>query len=119
MRFLRLFAATTVMQNEDAQKLAEKIAALVSAESAKTNHYSLQKGIEAIERRLSSLESAISNSKSEISFPPSSHPSQDRFAVTEALVESLFDRNANEKACSFEPNGKPCDHCSMCSSRGF
>jgi hypothetical protein len=23
-----------------------------------------------------------------------------------------------EKACQFEP-GRPCDHCSMCNSRGF
>ena len=25
----------------------------------------------------------------------------------------------NEKTCSVEPGGKPCDHCAMCSSRGF
>jgi hypothetical protein len=25
----------------------------------------------------------------------------------------------SEKKCSVEPAGKPCDHCAMCSSRGF
>ena len=25
----------------------------------------------------------------------------------------------NEKQCSVDPSGKPCDHCAMCSSRGF
>lgn len=25
----------------------------------------------------------------------------------------------NEKACAFEPNDRPCDHCSMCTARGF
>ena len=36
----------------------------------------------------------------------------------EAIVDSLFDHHSKEKACTFEPS-KPCDHCSMCSSRGF
>jgi hypothetical protein len=48
-----------------------------------------------------------------------SHPSQERFNVNEAIVDELVEFFEKEKACSFEPNGKPCDHCSMCSSRGF
>ena len=47
------------------------------------------------------------------------HPSQDKFAIAEAIVDSLFQRETKEKACTFEPSGKPCDHCSMCNSRGF
>ena len=47
------------------------------------------------------------------------HPSQERFGVEEATVAELVDYFQNEKACSIEPGGKPCDHCSMCSSRGF
>ena len=48
-----------------------------------------------------------------------SHPSQERFAVVEAAVSELVDFFQSEKTCSVEPGGKPCDHCAMCSSRGF
>ncbi|MFN2404458.1 MAG: hypothetical protein ABR594_00230 [Pyrinomonadaceae bacterium] len=48
-----------------------------------------------------------------------SHPSMERFGVEEATVSQLVDYFQNEKACSLEPGGKPCDHCAMCSSRGF
>jgi len=47
------------------------------------------------------------------------HPSQERFGVEEATVSELVDYFQNEKTCSVEPGGKPCDHCAMCSSRGF
>jgi hypothetical protein len=47
------------------------------------------------------------------------HPSQERFGVEEATVAELVDYFQNEKTCSIEPGGKPCDHCAMCSSRGF
>ena len=48
-----------------------------------------------------------------------SHPSQERFGVEEATVSELVDFFEKEKICSVEPGAKPCDHCSMCSSRGF
>lgn len=47
------------------------------------------------------------------------HPSQERFGVEEATVAELVDFFQKEKTCSLEPGGKPCDHCAMCSSRGF
>ncbi len=47
------------------------------------------------------------------------HPSQERFGVEEATVSELVDFFEKEKSCSIELGGKPCDHCSMCSSRGF
>src|ERR1700752_381477 len=47
------------------------------------------------------------------------HPSQERFGVEEATVSELVDFFQSEKACTLEPGGKPCDHCAMCSSRGF
>jgi len=47
------------------------------------------------------------------------HPSQERFGVEEATVAELVEFFENEKKCSVDPSGKPCDHCSMCSSRGF
>ena len=48
--------------------------------------------------------------------PP--HPSEERFGIGEAVSE-IVDFFEREKACTVEPGGKPCDHCAMCSSRGF
>jgi hypothetical protein len=107
------------MQNNDAQKLADKIAKLIAAESTNTDLSSLRKSIDAIGVRLEKLEISPLYPKVQISKIGSEHPSQDRFAVAEAIVDNLFDRDAEEKACTFEPNGKPCDHCSLCNSRGF
>lgn len=47
------------------------------------------------------------------------HVSQERFGIEEATVTELVEFFENEKKCSVEPGGKPCDHCAMCSSRGF
>ncbi len=46
------------------------------------------------------------------------HPSQERFRISEAVSE-LVDYFEQDKTCELEPGGKPCDHCSMCNSRGF
>ena len=62
---------------------------------------------------LSNSQSAIRNSQ----LPD--HPSQERFGVEEAAVSELVEFFENEKQCSVDPSGKPCDHCAMCSSRGF
>jgi len=48
-----------------------------------------------------------------------SHASQEKFGVEEAVVSELVDYFEKEKTCGVEPGGKPCDHCDMCSSRGF
>lgn len=48
-----------------------------------------------------------------------SHPSQEKFGVEEAVVSELVDFFEKEKICNVEPGAKPCDHCAMCSSRGF
>ena len=48
-----------------------------------------------------------------------SHASEERFGVEEAVVNELVDYFQSEKTCSLDPSGKPCDHCAMCSSRGF
>ena len=50
--------------------------------------------------------------------PATEHPSEERFTIGEAVAE-LVDYFEREKTCSIEPGGKPCDHCGMCSSRGF
>ncbi len=51
--------------------------------------------------------------------PATAHPSQERFGVEEAAVSELVDFFEGEKKCEIEPGGKPCDHCAMCSTRGF
>jgi len=51
--------------------------------------------------------------------PAPEHVSQERFGVEEAAVSELVEFFEGEKKCSVEPGGKPCDHCAMCSSRGF
>jgi hypothetical protein len=51
--------------------------------------------------------------------PVNAHPSFERFGVEEATVSELVDYFEAEKKCDLEPGGKPCDHCDMCSSRGF
>jgi hypothetical protein len=50
--------------------------------------------------------------------PQSPHPSQERFEIGEAVAE-LVDHFEREKMCELEPGGRPCDHCGMCSARGF
>ena len=51
--------------------------------------------------------------------PASAHPSQEKFGIEEAAVSELVDFFEGEKKCELEPGGKPCDHCAMCSTRGF
>lgn len=106
------------MQNGDTDKLAEKIAKLIALESKTSDLSSIQSSLDQINRRLEKLETASVNPRSAIQVSQSNHSSLDRFAIAEAIVDSLFDQNAEEKACTFEPS-KPCDHCSMCNSRGF
>ncbi len=53
-------------------------------------------------------------------YVPATHPSAERFEIDEAsAVSELVDFFENAKMCELEPGGKPCDHCAMCSSRGF
>ena len=104
-------------------------------------------GINDLQRKLAQLEAAVSsNPAPRTAAPPApaqqptashrsgqvthspwlaginssySHPSEERFGVEEATVSALVDFFEKEKLCSVEPGGKPCDHCAMCSSRGF
>ena len=76
----------------------------------------LYASIDKINHRLDKLEGTNHNSKFEISNIKS--PSLDKFNVAEAIADEIFLGLKKEKACQFEP-GKPCDHCSMCNSRGF
>jgi hypothetical protein len=69
--------------------------------------------IEKISRRLEKLES-----NSSVGETKPAHPSLDKLNIAEAIADSIFNSKFKEKACQFEP-GKPCDHCSMCNTRGF
>ena len=103
----------------DIQKLSEKIAKLLEAESQPGDTAAIFAALEKINHRLDKLEKAASQSRPEISPSQSAHASLEKFSIAEAIADAVIDAKTNEKACTFEPNGKPCDHCSMCSSRGF
>ncbi len=110
------------MENENTQMLAEKIARLLQAEAPKNaNFHSLQSSLEKINQRLDRIESQISteNSKIKTLNPKPFHLSQEKFTNLEELAEERTNNSQTEKACPYEPTGKPCDHCAMCSSRGF
>jgi len=104
------------MNKDQIESLAGKIAQVISSESKPVDFGRIQASIDAINERLDRLESSPSNLNFRSQVPNRDHPSQDRFAIAEAIVDGLFEQK--EKACTFEPS-KPCDHCSMCSSRGF
>ena len=110
------------MANEQTQKLAERIAALLQEnENGSGDSAFLRASLEKINQRLDKIESQITiqNPQSKIQNLNSSHPSQDKFVNIEELADEIIKNMQNEKACPYEPTGKPCDHCAMCSSRGF
>ena len=51
--------------------------------------------------------------------PATSHPSQEQFTGLGEAVSELVEFFEREKTCTVEPGGKPCDHCGLCSARGF
>src|SRR5215213_7139252 len=100
------------------ETLAEKIARILESEMQPPDLALLYASIEKIGHRLDKVEAAL-NPQSQISDRHSHHPSLQKFSVAEAIADEIFTGVQKEKACTFEPNGKPCDHCAMCSSRGF
>jgi hypothetical protein len=103
------------MHNET---LAQKIAQLLEAERPSADLSAIQASLDAINARLDNLETNQTTPHSIVRTPQLTHPSLDKFAIAEAIADQIFASKGNEKACTFEPS-KPCDHCSMCSSRGF
>jgi hypothetical protein len=107
------------MKDNTVVNLAEKIAKMLEAEPSNPDLAALFASIEKLNHRLDKLEAKLDTKDHAVHVSPAiSHPSADRFAVAEAIVDSLFELNSKEKACTFEPS-RPCDHCSMCNSRGF
>jgi hypothetical protein len=94
--------------------LAEKIAMLIAEEAKPDNGVApILAALEKINARLDKLETAAAKPVASTH----SHPSFDKFSIAEAIADQVF--GSKEKTCTFEPNDRPCDHCSMCSSRGF
>ena len=104
------------MRRIESKEIADKVEQIVRSRSGDGDLAQILTELQKINSRLDKLES---NSGSQISSLPLMHPSQERFEIAEAIADAIFDGVHKEKACTFEPNGKPCDHCSMCSSRGF
>lgn len=132
-----------------AERVARRMSAnQSSASSARANTNvsaelaSVRAGLSELQQKLARLESKLSGADADDStglqpFEPEKfvplthspwlagvnatalHPSQEKFGVEEAVVSELVDFFEKEKQCSVEPGGKPCDHCSMCSTRGF
>jgi hypothetical protein len=98
--------------------LAEKISKLIESESRSSEVATLFAAVERLERRLERLETTVPVTDKRGIEPPI-HPSRDRFTIAEAIADAVFDGVSNDKTCTFEPNGRSCDHCAMCSSRGF
>jgi len=109
------------MENENTQILTKKIARLLQTETQNADFSSLQSSLEKINQRLDRIESQISveNSKFKIQNSKSFHTSQEKFTNLVELADEITNNSQTEKACPYEPTGKPCDHCAMCSSRGF
>ena len=110
----RVGGATVPLRERDRTDLGSELAAV----RATLNE--LQNRLIQIESKVGSSAPAAPRVQSPwLSGVNASHPSMDKFGVEEATVSELVDFFQNEKACSLEPGGKPCDHCAMCSSRGF
>jgi predicted nucleic acid-binding Zn-ribbon protein len=134
--------------NDQIRQIAERISRRIEEESAgekQSNHLNhlssdvdykssieldnLRKTLNELQQRLANIEThlghtdqsklvAITRSPWARNDEKVSHPSQQRFGISEAVSE-LVDYFEREKICEMEPGGKPCDHCGMCSARGF
>ena len=108
------------MESQNAQNLAEQIADLLRGSEKRSDEF-LRSSLEKFNERLKNVEQTLTlqNSQSAIRNPQSNHFSQEKFANLEELADEIINGLPNEKACPYEPAGKPCDHCAMCNSRGF
>lgn len=111
------------MSSDQAKLVAERIARRISGGNTDlgTELAAIRGTLNEIQNRLTQIESRVHPRVHSpwLAGVNASHPSQERFGVEEATVSELVDFFQNEKNCTLEPGGKPCDHCSMCSSRGF
>jgi hypothetical protein len=103
--------------------MAERIARRVAGNSSAPQSTDIGSELAAMRASLNEMQNRLVQIEAKVGGGPRVHspwhPSLDRFGVEEATVSELVDFFQNDKACSLEPGGKPCDHCAMCSSRGF
>lgn len=102
-----------------AKTLAEKLTAflLEQEKPEKTDLSAVLARLDEMNARFERIENELAAKKHTVTLGLLPlHPSQEKFQIAEA--SDIFLPNSNEKACRFEPD-KPCDHCSMCSSRGY
>ena len=107
-----------------AERIARRVASGATPVAPSSSSSDVASELAAVRASLTELQNRLVQIEAKVgSVPrvhsPWSHPSLDRFDVEEATVSELVDFFQNEKQCSMEPGGKPCDHCAMCSSRGF
>ena len=107
------------MSNGNTNNLAERIALLLQENERGDDLAALRAGLDRINERLDKIEAQIQNPTSKIQNPEPLHFSQQRFLSLEELADQIIDSRQTEKPCPYEPTAKPCDNCSMCSSRGF
>lgn len=121
------------MSSDQARLMAERIARRVAATPAAAQPRSdiaselaaMRATLNELHNKLIQIEARVGSETAPRVHSPwlagvnAGHPSLERFGVEEAAVSELVDFLQGEKTCSVEPGGKPCDHCSMCSSRGF
>jgi hypothetical protein len=110
------------MTNGNTQNLAERIAQLLQENEPADDAGALRASLEKINRRLDNIEAQLlraASSKPPISVSKPIHISQEKFKSLEEIADEIIANLENEKACPYEPTGKPCDHCAMCNSRGF
>lgn len=110
------------MEKEKTQKLIQQIALLLQAEEKGSDDSAfLRHSLEKINTRLDKIEVHIASQNPKSHLPNSKpfHSSQEKFKSLGELADQIINSMQDEKACPYEPTGKPCDHCSMCSSRGF
>jgi len=105
------------VQKIESKEVAEKVEQIVKSKAAESELAHILAAVEKINHRLEKLEAKVFDPESSVTAPI--HSSQERFEIAEAVADAIFEGIQKEKACTFEPNGKPCDHCSMCSARGF
>ncbi len=108
------------MEDQNTNNLAEKIALLLQNEMQSANN-SVELSLEKINQRLDKIESTIifRDQKTKNKNQKPNHFSQEKFTNLEELADEIIAGMETEKACPYEPTGKPCDHCAMCNSRGF
>src|SRR5678815_2468390 len=114
------------MSSEQARSMAERIARRISANALSDEPVSkpgteVSSELAAIRENLSQLQNRLIQIESKIG-GSSSDSHSDQVANSRIHSPWLAGVNAShpsQERCGVEPGGKPCDHCAMCSSRGF